>query len=117
MEQSRWAQALAYALGADGVEPLSIPGTPALGPVVEAVGGVDRLVEVVARCRQTTGRWPRPVDRPDDLGPAQWAALLSAAERLVGQAEAERSGRVLSGAAPDADELRLLRDVPPHHGA
>ncbi|MGI8457723.1 MAG: hypothetical protein ACR2LI_06395 [Propionibacteriaceae bacterium] len=117
MERSTWSQTLAYALGADGADVSGVDGPPSLGPVVQALGGAERLAELAARCRRTQGRWPRPVDRPEDLGPAQWSALLSAAARVVGHAEAERSGRVLRGGAPDADERRLLRDVPPHHGS
>jgi hypothetical protein len=118
MQMTTWSTALAYALGGDETPELGgVPAlVPALGPVVAAVGGTEALV-AAATAEQEAGRpWPRPVDRPADVGPAQWAALLGAAERLVGRARAERSGRVLGGRVPDADERRLLRDVPPHHG-
>lgn len=62
------------------------------------------------------GIWPHPV--PDELRHRVGSArLLAALQRL--QADLGLFGKQTRAAAPrplDADERRLLQDVPPHHG-
>ncbi len=74
---------------------------PDLDTVVAALAGKPR------------GAHPVPADLLEGIGAAHFAAVLTDLRtRLVSQTRP-----VLSDRAPDADERRLLADVPPHHGA
>lgn len=100
-----WHQALVYAVTGERRPELGTQVTPDLDAVVEAV-------QTVARAG-SHGAHAVPADLREGIGPAQLAALLTELRSRLG-----RAGRpVLADRAPDADERRLLADVPPHHGA
>jgi hypothetical protein len=68
---------------------------------------------VAALAASPRGAHPVPADLLEGIGAAQFAAVLAELRtRLASQARP-----VLAERAPDADERRLLADVPPHHGA
>ncbi len=96
-----WHQALVFAVTGGRRPELGVQEAADLGAVVAAVAGHDLGAYVV------------PADLREGIGAAQLAALVNALRaRLAGP------GRpVLAARAPDADERRLLADVPPHHGA
>ncbi|SDS33172.1 hypothetical protein [Microlunatus soli] len=115
-----WHPALIFAITGER----TAAGTSQLRPDLAAVGdqlaartgGLEQLRADV-RARRAAGRpWPYPI--PDDLrrglGAAQLLAALAELRRRLLLDEPERA--VLSNRAPDADERRLLADVPPHHG-
>lgn len=118
---SRWQTALGYAL--TGCElGLAEPGGPDVVALVSALGAAgwpaDRI-EAHARSR-VTAELPWPHEVPADLragcGAAQLAAALRLAREQLGLANFEvrpPSGR----RRLNPDELRLMRDVPPHHGS
>lgn len=117
-----WHRALAYAITGeqwDGLAEQSAPDLEELAALIEArcPGGLPRLRETVVRRRSAGAPWPYPVpaELRAGLGAAQWLAALTALRRLLGLDPAA-ARPVLSSRAPDADERRLLADVPPHHG-
>ena len=118
----RWNVALVYAITGERWDDLAESGKPELVQLADEIGrrfsgGVEALqARIIARVQQGES-WPYEV--PDDLraglGAAQWwAALTQLRERLAVGPQPDRP--VLSDRRPDADEQRLLRDVPPHHG-
>jgi hypothetical protein len=116
----RWQAALAYALvGAE----FALPETS--GPDTEALLAELKKVEwtserIAAHAREAAAAeqpWPHSV--PPELrhgcGPAQFHAALASARALLDLQTMERrapSGRLRL----NADEERLMREVPPHHG-
>ena len=113
MTAPAWQQVLAYAVTGRRFPELEGPSAPDLDAVaafLEPRLGVD--------VDRTELRQPHPL--PDDLaagiGAAQlWAAVAELRERLGPRAGAARA---VARARPlTADEQRLLREVPPHHGA
>ncbi len=117
----RWQAALAYALtGAE--HQLPEPGNPDPAALVEALAGLGwAAAELRRHALAEVGAerpWPHPV--PADLragcGAAQFAAALGALRHLLGlsaldtRPPAPRRGL-------NADEQRLLREVPPHYGS
>jgi len=107
-------RAVGYALTgivptADGPEPFD----PA--ELVELLGGATRLRAHAAETRAAGRPWPHPVpaELRDGLGAAQLYAAVEQARNLVDAPATKVRG---PAAAPGADDLRLLREVPPHHG-
>jgi hypothetical protein len=96
-----WHQALVFAVTGERRPELGLQDAPDLDAVVEAVGG------------RPTGAYAVPADLREGIGPAQLAALLTELRSRLGRG----SRPVLADRAPDADERRLLADMPPHHGA
>lgn len=116
----RWHAAIAWALVGERLA-LPEPGRPDPTTLVTDLAAVgwtaDRIGGHASSRLQREQAWPHPV--PPDLragtGPAQLHAALAATRTLLGLATLETrppSGRTRL----DANEQRLLRDVPPHHG-
>lgn len=105
-------RAIAYAL--TGAEPGN--GTVARPEeLIALLGGTETLRAHAAATRAAGEPWPHPV--PESLRAGLSAAQLHAAiERARQQVDPPPSRPVRRTAAPDADDLRLLREVPPHHG-
>lgn len=117
-----WHQALAYAITGerwDGLGEQSAPDLAGLAALIESrcAGGLPQLRDTVARRRSAGEPWPYPVpaDLRAGLGAAQWLAALTQLRRHL-DLDPATPRPVLSSRAPDADERRLLADVPPHHG-
>ncbi|GAB3742436.1 hypothetical protein [Microlunatus parietis] len=107
------ARAVGYAL--TGGDPA--PTGPAIRPedLIGQLGGTERVRAHAAAVRAAGEPWPHPV--PPELRSGLGAAQLHAAiERARQQIDPPPSRPVRRAAAPDADDLRLLREVPPHHG-
>ncbi|MCB0911457.1 MAG: hypothetical protein KDB60_07570 [Propionibacteriaceae bacterium] len=116
---ARWQAALGQAL--TGVElPLPEPGAPdpaALVADLAAHGWPGDRIAGHARAEAAAERpWPHPV--PAELragcGAAQFAAALTRVREALGLSTLE----TLPPSPPrrlTADEVRLLREVPPHH--
>ncbi|MGC3994319.1 MAG: hypothetical protein QM779_09470 [Propionicimonas sp.] len=116
---ARWHAALAWAL--TGVElALPEPGRPDVAALVDDLARSGWPVERIAEHARAEARaeraWPHPV--PAGLragcGAAQLAAALGAARSTLGltalETRAPSTRRTLN-----ADEQRLMREVPPHH--
>jgi hypothetical protein len=95
-----WHQALVFAMTGERRPELGRQDAPDLDMVVEALGARPR------------GAYAVPPDLRQGIGAAQLAAVLTA---LRGRLAASGSRPVLAERAPDADERRLLAEVPPHH--
>jgi hypothetical protein len=117
----RWQAALAAALVGEVLE-LDEPGVPdveGLAAGLAAAGWPATRIGDVAKAELAAGGvWPFPVapELRQGLGAAQFAAARAAARRALGVADLVvrvRGGRTRL----TADELRLLADVPPHHGS
>lgn len=116
----RWHAAIAWALVGEEVA-LPEPGRPDPAVLVADLAAVGWTA---ARLREHAGdtvaderAWPHQI--PPALrrgcGAAQLSAALGRTRGLLGLVTLETRGP--SGRTRlDADELRLLRDVPPHHG-
>jgi len=115
MGLSGWASELASCLVGESVE------LPDIAPVahdvlvaLELAGWPAARIEAVARARfDAEEPWPFPVSREVvAAGPARWYALVAEARTLLGL-----DGDVQpppTRTALNADERRLLSDVPPH---
>jgi hypothetical protein len=117
-----WHEALAYALTGGRWDDLGTQQRPDLDAVAGLIdarhpGGVPALRAAVAARRAAGEPWPHPL--PDDLrrglGAAQWLAALTGLRNLL-DLDPAPDRPVLSDRAPDAEERRLLAEVPPHHG-
>ena len=95
-----WHQALVFAVTGERRPDLGEQGEPDLDVVMDALGDRPR------------GAHPVPADLTRGIGPAQLAAVLS---DLRARLAASGVQPVLAERTPDADERRLLADVPPHH--
>lgn len=114
-----WHRAIAWALTGQELD-LGVQPAPELNALVDQLDDhgwdADRIAD---HARATVGRlpWPHPV--PDALRYGLGAAQLHAA---IGRARARYGLEVLDVLPPsqrtrlDADERRLLGDVPPHFG-
>ena len=118
---ARWQAALGYALTGSELD-LEEPGHPDPESLVSALANAgwpaDRIEEHARGLVAAESSWPHqvPVALRTGCGAAQMAASLRLARRLLGLANLEvrpPSGR----RTLDADEVRLMRDVPPHHGS
>lgn len=115
-----WHRALVLAItGIDRPE-LGVQDRPDLDAVTAILaghdGGLERLRDEVAARRSSGEPWPYPVPAAlrSGLGAAQLLAAVAELRRRLELDAAERL--VLRDRPPDADERRLLADVPPHHG-
>jgi hypothetical protein len=110
-----WHQALAYAICGQRLRELGRQDEPDLADLVRVLSKGADLASLVQEQRRS-GAWPHPV--PNELlaglGWAQFSAALTVLiTRLdLGPGHAKWT---LSNRPPDADERRLLHDVPPHH--
>lgn len=113
----RWHRALALALLGEERDDLDEPTRPDVKGLVDALGGAHRIAAHVQERRDAEQPWPHPL--PDVLtagmGPAQLQALVTQAVGLVRAAQ-RTTAPVITQRALSPDEVRLLRDVPPHHG-
>jgi hypothetical protein len=115
MGLSGWASELASCLVGESVElPDTAPVARDVLAALERAGWPAARIEAVARTRfEVEEPWPFPVGREVvAAGPAQWYALVAEARTLLGL-----DGEVQlppTRTALNADERRLLSDVPPH---
>lgn len=111
----RLRRAVAYAL--TGAEASIAPSTEPFDPaeLITRLGGVDALRAVAEEARTSGLAWPYPIPERlrDDIGAAQLHAAVERARQLIEQPRPTLRQR---STAPDADDLRLIREVPPHHG-
>lgn len=121
MAEPGWHAAIAYAL--TGVE-LELSEPPAPDPDL-LVADLASLGWTSARIRRHAGErvdsgspWPHqiPARLRQGCGAAQLYAALGRARTLLGLQVLEVRPPS-SRTSLNADELRLLRDVPPHHGS
>ncbi|WP_152361338.1 hypothetical protein [Microlunatus speluncae] len=114
----RLRRAVAYAVtGADPALTATSFDGEAFDPaaLIAELGGVATLRSAAAEARAAGLSWPYPV--PERLRQGLGAAQVHAAVRRVSSLIDEPPRPVIRRpATPDADDLRLLRDVPPHHG-
>jgi hypothetical protein len=118
----RWNAALTYAITGQRWEDLTESDGPDLDLLVVQIGrrypgGIDTLRDAAAARRRAGEPWPYevPAELAEGLGAAQWLAALAGLRKRL-ELGPQPARPVLSDRQPDADELRLLRDVPPHHG-
>jgi len=118
---ARWQAALGFALTGHELE-LAEPGRPdpkALVDGLEAAGWPAARVGEHARERAAAeSAWPHavPAALREGCGAAQLAAALRATRQLLELTTLEvrpPSGRLRL----NPDEVRLMREVPPHHGS
>ena len=116
-----WHRALVYAITGRALDGLGNQRVPDLAAVTAAIaercrGGLPGLREEIRQRRAVGEPWPYPVpaELRQGLGAAQWIAALTALRQRLDLDAVERP--VLSDRPPDADERRLLNEVPPHHG-
>lgn len=117
----RWHAALGYALTGEvpDLPGVDAPDVTVLLAGLAAAGWTAERIATNARNRaeaELVWPYPVPVDLRAGCGPAQLAAALAAARADLGLATLTTR----SPSAPrrlDADEQRLLREVPPHHGS
>lgn len=129
VEPVAWHSALCFAITGVWFDDLGVQPAPDLDRVEQLImqrtpGGEQAIEADIARRQRLGLAWPYPLsDLPDDLPhdvaasirPAQWLAAAGALRQRFGL---DRAGchRLRSERQPDADELRLLRELPPHHG-
>ena len=110
-----WHQALAYAICGQRLSELGRQDEPDLAELVRILRDDTDLVSSVQVDRRR-GDWPHPV--PNDLmagiGWAQFSAALAALITRLDLAPGSVAPPPGSR-SPDADERRLLNEVPPHH--
>jgi hypothetical protein len=117
-----WHAALALAITGLRWDAVDEPGTPAPRRLAAEIadrypGGVVALQQMINSRRATGQPWPYevPGDLRRGIGAAQWLAALAAVRDGLGLDQPARSS-VHADRPPDADERRLLGEVPPHHG-
>lgn len=115
----RWHAAMGFALTGEVLD-VTEPGKPDVAACVAALTDLGWTSErLAAHAREEVAAeriWPHPV--PDDLrqgcSPSQLQAALLALRHMVGL-----DVLITRGPSParalNADERRLLADVPPHH--
>lgn len=127
-----WGAAVGCALVG---EPLTLPpgdGPPSVADVLAALAAAgwtaERLADLRDRRRADGQPWPLPLplelpaqramaaDAPGPA-PAQLHALVTEVRRAVHLSGVVSAGPRRATGALTADEVRLLRDVPPHHGS
>lgn len=97
------------------------PGEPQPSELVAELAtrgwDADAIVAEVRRCAEAGLPWPHPIEPRlrAGLGWAQLQAALTATRHLLGvQALVTRPKSARTRLT--ADEVRLMREVPPHHG-
>lgn len=115
-----WHAALIFAITGERTADADLQQRPELAAVgaelADRSGGLPQLRADIGARRAAGEPWPYPI--PDDLrqglGAAQLLAAVAELRRRLQLDEPEHP--VLSDRPPDAEERRLLADVPPHHG-
>lgn len=112
-----WHRALALALVGEDRDDLDEPTRPDVKALVAALGGTQRIAAHAQEVRTAEQPWPHPLPETvtAGMGPAQLQALITRAVDLVRVAQ-RTTAPVINQRALSPDEIRLLRDVPPHHG-
>jgi len=109
-----WHQALIYAILGRRLPELSLQDQPDVATLADELSADDHLGASV-QALQAQGTWPLPV--PSDLmvglGWAQFMAALAELVQKLGL-DAHRTHLAVDRPA-NADERRLLDEVPPHH--
>ncbi len=114
----RLRRAVGYAItGTEPTPAASSSRDEAFDPValIAELGGVDALRAVAAEAKEAGRNWPHPIPERlrQGLGAAQLHAAVVQVRSLIDES---RSPVIRRSTAADPDDLRLLRDVPPHHG-
>lgn len=118
MADTHWHRALAFAVTGEVVEGLGTQDVPDVTELADRLRTVygDRLARDVAERQAAEQAWPYPV--PAELmvgiGFAQFAAALRGLQSALGLS----AFPAVPPARPrplTPDEVRLLREVPPHH--
>lgn len=118
MAPTHWHRALAYAVlgevfGDLGTQP--VPDVRALAAQLRTHHS-ERVASVVAERQAAEMPWPYPVpaELMAGIGFAQFAAALRSLQAALGLS-AFPAAPPAAARALTADEVRLLREVPPHH--
>jgi hypothetical protein len=117
----RWQAAVGYALVGDELA-LVESGRPEPAALVVALAEAGWTAERIgdhARAELAAERvWPHPIPAVlrADCGAAQLAAALGGARALLDLTTLETRAPS-TRTRLNADELRLMREVPPHHGS
>ena len=118
-----WRKALAYALVGelrDDLDTVNAQGGRAdVDTVLDALGGVEVVLQHRNYQRGAGRAWPHrvPPALRSGVGPAQFQALLDEAVAKTVAQDSATVRSVVSSRRLSAEEVRLLRDVPPHHTA
>ena len=113
-DTATWHQALAYAILGRRLPELSHQDQPDVAALADELSADDQLSASV-RALRAQGIWPLPV--PSDLMVGLgWAQFLAALAELVQKLgfDAHRTHLAVNR-PPNADERRLLEELPPHH--
>ena len=114
LEVATWHQALAYAILGRRLPGLSHQDQPDVAELARELSANDQL-DAAVKALRAQGTWPLPVptDLMVGLGRAQFLAALA---ELVQELGFDAHGTQLAVDRPaNADERRLLDEVPPHH--
>ncbi len=114
-EVAYWHQALAYAILGRRLPELAQQDQPDVAALARELCADRQLSAMVSTLRSGGGTWPVavPPDLMAGLGRAQFLAARAALVKELGL-DPHGTFHALDRAA-DADERRLLDDVPPHH--
>jgi len=114
----RWHQALGFALTGERHPQWPEPRRLDVDSVLAALGGIDEVREHAEQVIGAHQPWPHrvPEDLRTGLGMAQWSALMILLETRVHPARGTGAPPVPPSRALTPAEVRLMRDVPPHHG-
>ncbi len=119
MNDRRWHAAIGYALVGEELS-LAEPGRPdparLVGDLADAGWDVGRIHAHASACTEAEQPWPHqiPAGLRRGCGAAQLHAALGQARALLELVALETRGPS-ARTTLDADEQRLLRDVPPHY--
>lgn len=123
-EPAAWDSALCFAITGVWRDDLGLQPAPDLDRVHEVIidgtaGGEQAIRADAAQRRRAGLAWPYPLPAGAAAGshPAQWLAALGALRRRLGVDQPVRHRHSTQRSCPDPDELRLLRERPPHHGS
>jgi hypothetical protein len=113
-DRATWHQALAYAILGRRLPELSHQEQPDVAALADELSAADQLAASVNALR-AQGTWPLtvPSDLMVGLGWAQFMAALAELVQKLGF-DAYRTHPAVDR-PPNADERRLLDEVPPHH--
>ena len=110
-----WHQALAYAILGRRLPELAEQDQPNVAALARQLSANRQLSASVNSLRHGGGAWPFAVP-PDLMAGLGQAQFLAARAALVKELGLDRQGNHLAIDRPaDADERRLLDEVPPHH--
>lgn len=117
-----WHAALCFAIvgvRVDGLDVQTVPDPDRVRDVlVDRTPGGEQAIQDLVTGRRAAGQpWPYPL--PEDLaagiGFAQWSAALATLRRRLG-VDRPIHRVIRSDVSQDHDDLRLMRERPPHHG-